>query len=173
RWRRSVTPRRRRTGPSPPGCSPTAGLGCTWTARPPSSTSCSASSPPEQARRMRSWPQWPRATSWPPGRWGRGTAPLARRGGGRGWALVPEGRRGQARLLVGMVRLLLARQRGNRPVVAEEAGLLQAAAEAPEAAQPVLGEELRALALISLGSAEYWAARFEDAERYLGQGVAL
>jgi LuxR family transcriptional regulator, maltose regulon positive regulatory protein len=86
---------------------------------------------------------------------------------------VPEGRRGQAQLLVGMVRLLLARQRGNRPVVAEEAGRLQAAAEAPEAAQPGLGEELRALALISLGSAEYWAARFEDAERYLEQGVAL
>src|SRR5262245_25240026 len=69
----------------------------------------------------------------------------------RGSPLVPEGRRGQAQLLVGMVRLLLARQRGNRPVVAEEAGRLQAAAEAPEAARPGLGEELRALALISLG----------------------
>src|SRR5262245_35492928 len=91
----------------------------------------------------------------------------------RGSALVPEGRRGQAQLLVGMVRLLLARQRGNRSVVAEEAGRLQAAAEALEAAQPALGEELRALALISLGSAEYWAARFEDAERYLEQGIAL
>jgi len=92
----------------------------------------------------------------------------------RGSASVPEGRAGQAQLLVGIVRLLLAGQRGNRPVVAEEAGRLQAAAEAPEeAARPGLGEELRALALISLGSAEYWAARFEDAERYLDQGVAL
>jgi LuxR family maltose regulon positive regulatory protein len=86
---------------------------------------------------------------------------------------VREGRSGQAQLLVGMVRLLLARQRGNRPAVAEEAGRLQAAAEAPEAARAGLGGELRALALISLGSAEYWAARFEDAERYLEQGVAL
>src|SRR5262249_44712346 len=83
-------------------------------------------------------------------------------------APVPEGR--QTQRLVGMVRLLLARQRGNRQAVAEEAGRLQAAAEA---ARPGLGEELRALALISLGSAEYWAARFEDAERYLEQGVAL
>jgi LuxR family transcriptional regulator, maltose regulon positive regulatory protein len=91
----------------------------------------------------------------------------------RGLASVAERRRGQARLLVGMVRLLLARQRGDRPAVAEEAGRLQALAEAPEAAQPALGEELRALALISLGSAEYWAARFEEAERYLDQGVAL
>src|SRR5215510_13900600 len=62
----------------------------------------------------------------------------------RGSALVPEGRAGQAQLLVGMVRLLLARQRGDRPAVAEEAGRLQAAAEA---ARPGLGEELRALAL--------------------------
>src|SRR5262249_12340706 len=82
----------------------------------------------------------------------------------RGSALVPEGRRGQAQLLLGIVRLLLARQRGNRPVVAEEAGRLQALAGAPEAARPGLGEELRALALISLGSAEDWGARFEDAE---------
>src|SRR5215831_18965200 len=88
-------------------------------------------------------------------------------------ALVPAGRRGQAQLLLGMVRLLLARQRGNRPAVAEEAGRLQALAEAPEAARPGLGQELRALALISLGSTEYWVARFEDAERYLNQGVAL
>jgi len=91
----------------------------------------------------------------------------------RGSASVPDGRQGQAQLLVGMVRLLLARQRGDRPAVAEEAQRLQAAAEAPEAAQAGLGEELRALALISLGSAEFWVARFEEAGRYLDQGVAL
>jgi LuxR family maltose regulon positive regulatory protein len=88
-------------------------------------------------------------------------------------ASVPDGRAGQAQLLLGMVRLLLARQRGDRPAVAEEARRLQALAEAPEAAQAGLGEELRALALISLGSAEYWVARFEEAERHLDQGVAL
>jgi len=91
----------------------------------------------------------------------------------RASASVPEGRRGQAQLLLGMVRLLLARQRGDRPAVAEEAGRLQAMAEAPEAAQAGLGEELRALALISLGSTELWAARFEEAERHLDRGVAL
>src|SRR5215472_2148421 len=90
-----------------------------------------------------------------------------------GRAPVPEGRPGQAQLLLGVVRLLLARQRGDRPAVAEEAGRLQAAAEAPEVARSGLGEELRALALISLGSTEYWAARFEEAGRYLDQGVAL
>ena len=88
-------------------------------------------------------------------------------------ASVPDGRAGQAQLLLGMVRLLLARQRGDPSAVAEEARRLQALAEAPEAAQPGLGEELRALALISLGSSELWAARSEEAGRHLEQGVAL
>ena len=51
--------------------------------------------------------------------------------------------------------------------MAEEAQRLQTAAEAPEAAQPGLGEDLRALALISLGSTELWTARLEEAERHL------
>ena len=50
---------------------------------------------------------------------------------------------------------------------------LQVAAEAPEAAQPHLGEDLRALVLISLGSAEIWTTGFEEAHRHLEQGVAL
>ena len=82
-------------------------------------------------------------------------------------------RRGQLQVLLGVVRLLLARQRGNLPAVTEEAQRLQALAEAPEAAQLGLGEELRALALISLGITEVWTARFEEAERHLEQGVAL
>jgi LuxR family transcriptional regulator, maltose regulon positive regulatory protein len=57
--------------------------------------------------------------------------------------------------------------------VAEEAQQLQAVAEAPEAAQSGLGEELRALALINLGITEFWTARLEEAERHLEQGVAL
>src|SRR5262249_51880634 len=88
-------------------------------------------------------------------------------------APVPDGRQGQAEVLLGMVQLLHARQRGDRPAVAEHAQRLQALAEAPEAAQPGLGEDLRALALISLGSAEFWVARFQEAERHLEQGVAL
>jgi LuxR family maltose regulon positive regulatory protein len=72
-----------------------------------------------------------------------------------------------------VVGLLLARQRGNLQVVAEEARRLQAAAETPDAARPGLGEDLRALALINLGIAEYATARFEEAEPHLEQGVAL
>src|SRR5690348_3683606 len=99
----------------------------------------------------------------------------------RGSGSVPAGRRGQARVLLGVVRLSLARQRGDLPAVAEEARRLQALAEAPDAAQhdlapaaqPGLGEDLRALALISLGIAEVWAARDADAERHLEHGVAM
>ena len=90
----------------------------------------------------------------------------------RGSASVP-GRRAQWQVLIGVVRLLLARQRGNLPAVAEEAQRLQAAAEAPDTPQPGLGEDLRALALINLGITEFWAARLGDAERHLEQGVAL
>jgi LuxR family maltose regulon positive regulatory protein len=91
----------------------------------------------------------------------------------RGSASVPAGRRGQARVLLGVVRLSLARQRGDLPAVAEQARRLQAMAEAPDAAQPGLGEDLRALALINLGIAEVWAARDADAEPHLEHGVAL
>ena len=98
----------------------------------------------------------------------------------RGSAWVPAGRRGQLQVLPGMVRLLLARQRGDLLAVAGEAQRLQAMAESPDAAQSGIGEELRALALINLGSTEYWAARLDDeearlekAQRHLEQGVAL
>src|SRR6266705_5382685 len=62
----------------------------------------------------------------------------------RGSASVPAGRRGQLQVLLGVVPLLLARQRGNLPAVADQAQRLQAMAEALDAAQevaePGLGE---------------------------------
>jgi LuxR family transcriptional regulator, maltose regulon positive regulatory protein len=91
----------------------------------------------------------------------------------RGSASVPAGRRGQFQVLLGIVRLLLARQRGNVPAVAEEAQRLRAATEDPDAAHLGLGEELRALALITVGVTEFWAARLDHGERHLDQGVVL
>jgi LuxR family transcriptional regulator, maltose regulon positive regulatory protein len=79
----------------------------------------------------------------------------------------------QVQVLLGMARLSLARQRGDLPAVTEEARRLQAMTEAPGAAQPGLGEELRALALISLGITEFGAGLLEEAERHLEQGVML
>ncbi len=95
----------------------------------------------------------------------------------RGSASVPEGRRGQALMLRGVVRLQLAGRIGNLSAVPEEARRLLAAAEALEAAremtQPNLGEELRALVLISLGNAETWTGQLDQAESHLEQAVAL
>jgi LuxR family maltose regulon positive regulatory protein len=90
----------------------------------------------------------------------------------RAMASVPDARRARAHLLLGITRLVLARQRWNLRAVAEEVRQLQAMAEAPDAAQPSVGEELRALALISLGTTEFWAAG-EDPERHLEMGIAL
>ena len=85
----------------------------------------------------------------------------------------PAGRAEYRRLLAGVVRLLLDRQRGNLPAVAKGARELQAMAEVADAAQPGLGADLSALALISLGSTLYWTARREEAGEYLDRGLAL
>ena len=87
-------------------------------------------------------------------------------------SMRPE-RRGRMQILLTILRLCLARQRGDLPAVAGEAERLLAPAAAPDAAQLGLGEDLRALALVSLGMAELWTARSERAERHLEQGVAL
>jgi LuxR family maltose regulon positive regulatory protein len=57
--------------------------------------------------------------------------------------------------------------------VAEQAQRLLAPAGAADPARFGLGEDLRALALINLGIAELWTARFEEADRHLEQGIAL
>jgi LuxR family maltose regulon positive regulatory protein len=88
-------------------------------------------------------------------------------------ASVPTERHELAQLLLGIARLLHARECGNLAAVEKEARLLQALADTPEATQRGLGEDLRALTLINLGRAEWWADRFEDAERHLEAGVAL
>ena len=92
---------------------------------------------------------------------------------GRHAASVPAGRGEYGRLLLGVVRLLLDRQRGNLPAVAADAQEVHALAEVADAAQPGLGADLSALALISLGSTELFASASEDAERYLDRGIAL
>jgi LuxR family maltose regulon positive regulatory protein len=86
---------------------------------------------------------------------------------------VAADRRGSLQHRVAITRLLLARQRGDRPAVVEEAQRLLAPAEPADTPQLGLGEDLRALALINLGIAELWTVRLDDAERHLQQGVAL
>jgi DNA-binding SARP family transcriptional activator len=77
--------------------------------------------------------------------------------------------RAQAQLLLGIVRLQVARQRGNLLAEAQEAQRLRIMAGVPESAVPALGEELRVLTLISLGYTEGWTAR-SDPTGHLEQG---
>jgi LuxR family transcriptional regulator, maltose regulon positive regulatory protein len=91
---------------------------------------------------------------------------------GAGAATVPPDRRDHFRVVLAILRLYLARQRGDLRTVAEEVEQLRSAVTM-EATQLGLGEELRALALISLGVAELWSLRVHDAEAHLEQAVAL
>jgi len=86
---------------------------------------------------------------------------------------VPADRRGRSQVVLAVVRMRLARQRGDITAVAEAAQRLLAPAMAAEADQPGIGEDLRALALLNLGIAELWTARFDEAGRHLGDGVAV
>ena len=88
--------------------------------------------------------------------------------------LVPDGRRGQVQVLLGSTRLLIARWSGNLPAATDEARRLQALAEAPEAAELGLSEELlSSVAAQGLGITELWATRFEEARRDLERSAAL
>ena len=86
---------------------------------------------------------------------------------------VPADRRGRAQVVLAVVRMRLARQRGDLPAVTEEAQRLLAPAMTTESGQPGVGEDLRALALINLGTAELWTSRFDEAGRHLEDGIAL
>ncbi len=88
-------------------------------------------------------------------------------------ASVPPDRRGQLDVLLAMVRLQLARHRLNLPEATEAAQRLRTVADAPGAAPLGLSEELRTLALIDLGIAEFWGARVAEAEPHLEHGIAL
>jgi LuxR family maltose regulon positive regulatory protein len=91
----------------------------------------------------------------------------------RGSASVPADRRGRMQVVLTGARMRLARQRGDLPVVAEEAQRLLAPADAADPAWVGLSGDLRALALINLGIAELWTACFEEADRHLEDGIAL
>jgi LuxR family maltose regulon positive regulatory protein len=89
----------------------------------------------------------------------------------QGTASMPADRRGRFQARLAMVRLALAERQGDLPAVSAAAGPLLAAAA--DAGQLDVSEELRALALIRLGTAELWALQAGDAERHLEEGAAL
>jgi len=89
-----------------------------------------------------------------------------------GAASVPAARRDRLRVTLAVLRVYLARQRGDLRAIAEEVEQLRSADDL-DAAQLGLGEDLRAVALISLGIAELWSLQVDEAEAHLERGVAL
>jgi len=90
-----------------------------------------------------------------------------------GSASVPTDRRGGFDVLLAGQQLRLARKRNDLPAVAEQAQQLLALADAAHAVQHGRDEDVRALALVSLGTAELLSQRLDQAERHLEQGTAL
>jgi LuxR family transcriptional regulator, maltose regulon positive regulatory protein len=90
-----------------------------------------------------------------------------------GVASVPAERRGHLQVTLAVLRLNLALLRGDVAVLVEEARHLLEPTGTLAAAQMGLGEELRAIGLLGLGTTEFWTARFEEAERHLEQARAL
>jgi LuxR family transcriptional regulator, maltose regulon positive regulatory protein len=88
-------------------------------------------------------------------------------------ASVPAGRRGHLQVALAMLRLTLAQLRSDLPVAVEEARRLLEPAVTLAAAEMGLGEELRAMALLRLGTTEFWTGRYEEAERHLKQARLL
>ncbi len=88
-------------------------------------------------------------------------------------AAVPADRRRRVQVMLSVLRLFLARRLVDFAVVTEEAQRLLALTEGTDAPDLGLSDDLRSAAFISLGIAEMWALKFEDAQRHLQQGVAL
>jgi LuxR family maltose regulon positive regulatory protein len=86
---------------------------------------------------------------------------------------APPDHQHRLRVAIASLRLSLARRRGHLADVIEQAGFL--VSRAPEGAgeDVVVGSDLRAVALMNLGTAEAWSVDLPDAERHLREGAAL
>jgi LuxR family maltose regulon positive regulatory protein len=95
-----------------------------------------------------------------------------------GSASVPADRRAGFEVVLAILRLTVASHRGDLPAVVDQAQRLLAPGKPAEGARAApavtgVGDELRALTLVSLGAAELWSLRPEEAERHLELAVAL
>ena len=84
--------------------------------------------------------------------------------------LADPDRQAHLELVVAIVRLSLARYRGDLPAVVEQARRLLVPAEAPHRA---LSDDVRAYALLEFGVAELWTGRFDAAAAHLERALAL
>jgi LuxR family maltose regulon positive regulatory protein len=89
---------------------------------------------------------------------------------------APPERQRRLRLAVGSLQLTLARRRGDRVGVIEQARFLASPVTGASEEDIALGSDLRAVALGNLGTAEAWSLEpsdAPDAERHLREGADL
>jgi LuxR family maltose regulon positive regulatory protein len=89
---------------------------------------------------------------------------------------TPPDRRRRLGVAVASLKLTLARRRGHLPGVVEQARFLASPVTGPSGEDIALSSDLRAVALMNLGTAEAWTlglADAPDAERHLREGAAL
>ena len=87
---------------------------------------------------------------------------------------APPDRQRRLRVAVASLQLSLARRRGHLAGVIEQARFLASPVTGQSDEDIALGSDLRAVALMNLGTAEAWSlGRSPDAERHLREGAAL
>ena len=86
---------------------------------------------------------------------------------------APPDRQRRLRMAVASLQLSLARRRGDLAGVIEQARFLASPVTGQSDEDIALGSDLRAVALMNLGTAEAWSLGLEDAERHLQEGAVL
>ena len=86
---------------------------------------------------------------------------------------TPPDRRRRLQVAVASLQLSLARRRGHLAGVIEQVRFLASPVTGPSDEDIALGSDLRAVALMNLGTAEAWSLGLPDAERHLREGAVL
>ena len=86
---------------------------------------------------------------------------------------APPDRQRRLRLAVASLKLSLARRRGHLAGVVEQVRFLASPVTGPSDEDIALDSDLRAFALMNLGTAEAWTLGLPDAERHLREGADL
>ena len=86
---------------------------------------------------------------------------------------APPDRRRRLRVAIASLKLSLARRRGHLAGVIEQVRFLASPVTGQSDEDIALGSDLRAVALMNLGTAEAWSLGLPDAERHLREGAVL
>ena len=86
---------------------------------------------------------------------------------------APPDRRRRLRVAIASLKLSLARRRGHLAGVIEQVRFLASPVTGQSDEDIALGSDLRAVALMNLGTAEAWTLGLPDAERHLQEGAVL